>query len=151
MRFIGVAIARGSQLCAREDRRRPKMLDEIMKRSILAVILGCCCAGAYGRKPVPIQTAKVVSQEIGSYNAGAAVIPIGTMLAGVPITRVSDVVVVETAQYRLTWQEQMTRRGPVVLPVNGTVQFYQDGRFFIVLDAAHKKHKFAVLHMEAIQ
>jgi hypothetical protein len=76
--------------------------------------------------------------------------PIGTMMVGVPITRRSNIVVVETANQRLTWSEQVTRRGPVVFPVNETIQFCQDGNWFIVFDSNRKKHKFGLVHMEGL-
>ena len=119
-----------------------------------ALFLCAClllCAIPLAAKKVPIQTAKVISQEIGSYNGGAAVVPFGGMLVGVPITRTSDIVVWETASQRLTLSEAITRRGAIVLPVNGTVQFYQDGKWFIVLDSVRKKHKFSLVHMETMK
>jgi hypothetical protein len=106
---------------------------------------------AFAKNQLQFQTAKVVSQEIGSYNGGAAVMPVGGVLVGVPITRRSDIVVWETGSHRLTLSEQMTGRGAVVMPVNETIQFYQDGKWFIVFDAQKKKHKFSLLHMETIQ
>jgi hypothetical protein len=109
-----------------------------------------CCVPAFG-KEVPLETAKVISQNIDSYNAGTAAMPIGTMVVGVPITRRSNIVVVETAHHRLTWSEVVTGRGPVILPVNETIQFFQDGNWFIVLDSNRKKHKFSLIHMEALQ
>ncbi|MGB9408379.1 MAG: hypothetical protein WCA89_12635, partial [Terracidiphilus sp.] len=87
---------------------------------------------AFAKNQPEFQPAKVISQNIGSYNGGAAAMPIGTMVVAVPITRRSDIVVLETANHRLTLSEQMTGRGPVILPVNETIPFYQDGNWFIV-------------------
>ena len=100
-------------------------------------------------KPKPVmESAKVISQDIGAYRNGVAVMPVGTMLAGVPIVRRSDIVVVQTDKYRLTWSE--IGRKFIVLPVNGTVSFYRDKNSFIVLDSEGKKHKFALIHAEEI-
>ncbi len=74
--------------------------------------------------------------------------PLGRGLIGVPITRNSDIVVVETATQRLTWAE--AGRKFVILPVNGTIHFYRDGNWFIVLDSKKNKHKFGLVHLEAI-
>lgn len=37
----------------------------------------------------------------------------------------------------------------LILPVNGFVDFYRDGNWFIVLDSKHKKYKFALVGMTA--
>ena len=77
--------------------------------------------------------------------------PIGNMIVGIPITHRSSIVVVQTPHHRLTWSELMTGRGPVILSVSETVQFYYDGKWFIVLDDKGKKHRFSLVHMEAIE
>ncbi len=111
----------------------------------------CCCASAFAKTDPIFQSAKVISQSIGSYNAGAAAMPIGTMVVGVPIVRTSDIVVIETSTQRMTWSEFIKgRQGAVILPVNGVIQFYQDGKWFVVLDANKKKHKFSLVHLEAV-
>ena len=74
--------------------------------------------------------------------------PLGSGVVGVPITRRSNIVVLETAKARLTWSE--VGKNAIILPVNGTIEFYQDGDWFIVLDSKHKKHKFALVHFENI-
>lgn len=121
-----------------------------MKALLLSLCLVLCGAlPAYAKHHlVPLQTAKVISQNIGTYRNGAVAMPIGGMLAAIPIRRMSDVVVVETATTRMTWVE--AGRKFVVLPVNGTIRFYQDGKWFIVPDLSGKKHKFALVHLEAI-
>lgn len=124
-----------------------------MKKAILVLIAGMITLPACAkRQPVPLETGTVVSQEIGAYRVGAAVAPIGTMLVGVPIMRRSDIVVIETPTARMTWSEYLSsRRGrPVVLTVNGPVQFYQDKGWFIVLDTAGKPHKFSLVHEELL-
>src|SRR6185312_7952530 len=121
-----------------------------MKYAILAAALLSLSLPAFG-KTHEVHTAKVISQNIGSSDRGIAAMPIGTMLVGVPISRRSDVVIVETSKARMTWAERITGRGPIVLPVNGDIQFYQDGNWMVVLDAKHKKHKFAVVHFEQLK
>lgn len=81
-------------------------------------------------------------------------IPIGGMLAGVPLRETTNTVVVETGSQRLTWIEndRSARVGKhlLILPVNGTIQYYQDGAKFFVTDSAGKKHQFGLVHMESI-
>ncbi|MDR5726639.1 MAG: hypothetical protein RB191_04130 [Terriglobia bacterium] len=122
-----------------------------MKALLLSICLVWSCVPALAGKVVPLQSARVISQEIGSYNNGAAVVPYGNMLFAAPIRRQSNIVVVETARHRLTWSESPRDRHTLVLSVNDTIQFYYDGKWFIVLDSKHKKHKFALVHMETIE
>jgi len=109
---------------------------------------------AFAKKQPEFQTAKVISQDIESHQVDRGV------MTGTPLVRYSNTVVIEAAHQRMTWVEVSsyatgTRTQDVVnaipLPVNGTIQFYQDGNWFIVLDAARKKHKFSLVHLEAIQ
>ena len=88
---------------------------------------------------------KVISQERGSDRAGAAAAPIGTMVVAVPIYRNWNTVVIETEKYRYSWNEVGNKH--IILPVNGEIQFYRDGDYFIVLDTKNKKHKFALIGM----
>ena len=53
--------------------------------------------------------------------------------------------VVETANYTLQWSESGNKT--IILPINGIVEFYRDGNWFIVMDTKHKKHKFALVGM----
>jgi hypothetical protein len=122
-----------------------------MKALALCACLLCPSAVLLAKTQPEVQTAKVISQDVGSYNGGSAVVPVGGMLVGVPITRRSDMIVLETVSHRLTLSELITRHGAVILPVNGTVQFYQEGNWFIVLDSDKKKHKFSLVHMEALK
>ena len=64
----------------------------------------------------------------------------------VPIYRRSSRVVVETDSQILELVE--TAPNLVVLAVNGSVEFYRDGDWFVVLDAKKKKHKFALVGMK---
>lgn len=118
-------------------------------RILPAVALLLICVPAFGKKEPEFHAAKVISQNIGSYRNGVAVMPLGSMVAGVPINRRSNIVVLETDKYRLTLSE--VGRNFVVLPVNDTIQMYRDGRWFIVLDSEKKKHRFGLVHMEDIQ
>ena len=90
---------------------------------------------------------KVVSQDLSSSPAGTYAAPVGTATIAVPIYRTSNVVVIETDSYRYEWSE--VGRKKVVLPVNGLIEFYRDGDWFIVLDSKRKKHKFALVSMTA--
>jgi len=97
-------------------------------------------------KPHNWQTGKVISQEINSYNAGAAAVPIGGSVVAVPLRRTSNQIVLETNAYRLTLLEKPSKHY-LVLAENSSVQFYQDGQWFVFLDANMKEHKFSLLHM----
>ena len=124
-----------------------------MKKVLVVLIAGLAALPAWAKKnqPVPLQTGTVISQEIGAYKAGTAIAPIGTMLIGAPIMRVSDIVVVETPTVRMTWSEYLPqRKKPVVMTVNGPVQFYQDKGWFVVFDTAQKPHRFTLTHEELL-
>ena len=119
----------------------------------LALLLFLCCS-----LPVvtaiaethEMKTAKVISQNIGSYNGGSVVMPMGTGLVGVPITRRENIVVIETASRRATLSDLGNVKHPLILPVNDTVNFYVEGSAVVILDSSGKKHKFGVVHIEAI-
>jgi hypothetical protein len=91
------------------------------------------------------EKAKVLSQVMGSAQAGAYAAPMGTGVIAVPVYRRTNNVTVETATHRLEWSE--SGRSTIVLPVNGTIEFYRDSDWFIVLDSKKKKHKFALVGM----
>jgi len=96
-------------------------IEVTMKTRALAVLL---IASAFAiAEQIPLETAKVSSQDLRH-----------------------NIVVVETARYRLTWAE--VGKEQVIFPVNRTIRFYQDGNWFIVLDSKHKKHKFALVHFD---
>src|ERR1700733_6409375 len=99
-------------------------------------------------KPHQWETATVISQNLGSSPAGIYSGPVGTGQVAAPINLRSNTVVVETGEYRYTWQE--FTRSPnwhhfIVLTVNDKVEFYRDDRWFVVLDAQKKEHKFALI------
>ncbi|MHB1744269.1 MAG: hypothetical protein ACYCRE_05795 [Acidobacteriaceae bacterium] len=118
-----------------------------MKSTILALCLLCLSLPSSAHKLIAYQSAKVISQDLDTNNAGQAMVPLGNMLFDVPITRWSNVVVVQAGDMRLTWLE--VGRISLVLPVNHTIQFYRDGKWYIVLDVNRKKHKFTLVHAEA--
>jgi hypothetical protein len=94
------------------------------------------------------ETATVISQNLGTHEAGAYVGPLGAGQVAAPINLRSNVVVVKTGNYRYTWQE--FTRSPnwhhfVVLTVNDQVKFYRDGGWFVVLDGQGGKHKFTLI------
>jgi hypothetical protein len=99
-------------------------------------------------KPHQWETATVVSQNLGSNPAGTYSGPLGSGQATVPINLRSNIVVVETEEYRYTWQE--FTRSPnwhhfIVLTVNDKVELYRDGQWFVVLDSQKKKHNFSLI------
>lgn len=107
---------------------------------VTAVLMAANCFGA--DKNINWESAKVISQDLNSEQAGTYAAPMGNGRVAVPLYRRSNIVVVETEQYRLQWAE--IGRNAIILPVNDTIQFYRDGNWFIVLDAKHKKHKFTL-------
>lgn len=124
--------------------------------SCLLVFSGVAIANhpAFAKKQPEFQDAKVISQDIESHQVDRGA------MTGTPLVRFSDTVVLETAHERMTWVEVSsyatgTRTQDVVnaipLPVHGTIQFFQDGNWFIVLDSSKKKHKFSLVHLETIQ
>ncbi len=112
------------------------------------VLLLLCCLPAVAKTAPLFETAKVISQDLSTQERGYAAMPMGTGIMGVPIMRRSNIVVVETATQRITWVE--AGRNTIILPVHGTIEFYRDGNWFVVLDAKNKKHKFGLLHLETI-
>jgi len=103
---------------------------------------------ASAEKPKQWETDTVISQNLGSSSAGTYNGPLGAGQATVPIRLRSNVVVVDTGEYRYTLQE--STRSPnwhhfVVLTVNDEVKFYRDGQSFVVLDNQGKKHKFTLV------
>jgi hypothetical protein len=102
---------------------------------------------AFAEKQHNWEQGTVLSQDLSSYNAGAVAMPIGTMIAAVPIARRSNTVVIDARAAKYTWSE--IGKNTIILPVNGVISFYRDGNAFIVLDTNHKKHKFALVGMVA--
>jgi hypothetical protein len=103
---------------------------------------------AMAGKPHQWETATVISQSLGSTTTGVYSGPIGTGQIAAPINLRSNLVVVETGEYRYTWQE--FTRSPnwhhfIVLTVNDEVKFYREGRWFVVLDSRKKEHKFDLI------
>ena len=120
-----------------------------MKPAVLAIGLLYIALPASAKEQPECHSAKVLSQEIGTYENGLAVVPMGTMVAGVPLRHRSNVVTVQTTNHRLTLSEQGNKT--VVLSVNEEVQVCRDGNWFVVLDSTKKKHKFSLVHLEAIE
>lgn len=94
------------------------------------------------------ETAIVISQSLGSTTAGVYGGPLGAGQIAAPINLTSNLVVVETGEYRYTWQE--FTRSPnwhhfIVLTVNDELKFYREGRWFVVVDSQKREHKFALI------
>lgn len=117
-------------------------------RDLLLLACLVLCVPALAKSTPELRTAKVISQNIGIDNNGAAAMPVGTMLVAVPLRRRTNVVVIETTKADVTLSELGNGKHVIVLPVNGTVQFYRDGEKVIILDSKGKKHKFAIVHIE---
>jgi hypothetical protein len=94
------------------------------------------------------ETAKVISQELDAVSGSAVAMPRGTMHAAFPAMRRSNIVVVETADNRMTWSE--LGKKAIVLAAGSSIQFYREDDRFVVLDASGKKHKFALVGMSTI-
>lgn len=121
----------------------------VLKPFLLGICLLCFCVQpALAKDHLVFHPVKVLSQTIGTSNNGIAVIPMGSMLTGVPIRRQSNVVVIETSKARLTLSEK--GRHFLILPVNKTVQCSHRGKWVIMLDSDKKEHKFAVVHIEML-
>jgi hypothetical protein len=101
---------------------------------------------SFAKTEPAMESAKVLSQDLSSHEGGYAVLPMGSGIVGAPISRMSNIVVIETPTQRITWAED--GRKFIILPVHGTINFYRDGKWFIVMDANKKKHKFGILHLE---
>ena len=95
-----------------------------------------CCLPAFAKSDRTLQHGKVMSQDLSSQDGGVMAIPMGTGVMTVPITRRSNIVVIDTATQRLTWLEHGNKA--IVLPVNGTIEFYQEGGWYVVLDSRQK-------------
>lgn len=119
-----------------------------MKRLLLFALVVCLPVVGLAKKQHELQTAKVISQDIETQDRGAVVMPLYGGLVGVPISQRTNVVVLETSHHRLSMAE--VGRRTIVLPVNGMVQFYQDGNWLIMVDSRGKKHKFTMLHEEIL-
>ena len=125
-----------------------KSPTKIIRYFILSLLMLATSIVVMAEKPHQWETATVISQNLGSSPAGTYRGPLGSGQATVPINIKSNIVVVETGDYRYTWQE--FTRSPnwhhfVVLTVNDKVKFYRDGQWFVVLDSQGKKHNFTLI------
>ena len=117
-------------------------------------------AAAHAEKKPQWEVAEVISQDLGSQTAGAYAAPIGNGAIAVPIREATNVIVIETSQYRYSLCEPnlggpiIFRRSwsssPLVLPVHETVQFYRDGSWFVFVDSNGKKHRFNVVAAKSL-
>lgn len=109
----------------------------------MTILLAASAVANAAKQPIIWQTGTIISQDLNSSPAGVYAAPIGTARVAVPIYRTSNIVVVDTPKVIFRWSE--VGRRPIVLTVNGRVDFYQDGDWFIVLDTKHRKHKFSII------
>lgn len=116
---------------------------------LLCLIMSFASAAFAAKNPPQMEVATVVSQDLSANQSGYAVMPVGRGLYGAPLMRQSNEVIVETGTQRITWVESSNRH-PIILPVNGRIHFYRDNQWFVVMDSKNKKHKFGLVHLEAI-
>jgi hypothetical protein len=100
---------------------------------------------AFAAKKRNWETARVISQELDAVSGSEVSMPRGTMHAILPIARHSNIVVVETADSRMTWSE--LGKHPIVFKIDSLIQFYRDGDRFLVLDSSNRQHKFVLVGM----
>lgn len=112
-----------------------------MKYALLMLLI----LPALGADKPAMESARVLSQEFVTAERGVYVAPLGNGVAGVPITRETNYVVVRVGDQIMEWAE--TGRSQIVLPVNGVIEFYREKDWFIVLDPKRKKHKFALMRL----
>ena len=95
------------------------------------------------------KTGKIISQNVSSDNGGTAVVPVGGIIATVPIHRVTNTIILEASGYRYTLVEKQNRHY-LILAENSDTQFYQDAKWFVFLDVDKKEHKFSLIHLEKL-
>ena len=124
-----------------------RVIRETMKTLVLVVVL--LAAFPVLAKTHELKTCKIISQNMSSDSNGTAVVPIGGIIAAVPIRRVSNTIVIEASGYRMTLVEKQNKHY-LVLAENSEAQFYQDGKWFVFVDIEKKEHKFSLVHMEKL-
>jgi hypothetical protein len=122
-------------------------------KSFRSVVVALALAGCalQAKEPIAWRHAKVISQDMESSPGGVIAVPIGNMAIAAPITRRSNVIELETNKAHIRLIEQKMNRGPIILPVNATIDFYleeKSGRF-IILDFKKHKHIFGVIGIVA--
>ena len=116
--------------------------------AVIAVVVLLASTLAFAEKERAWEMAKVVSQDLRTHTGAAYGGPFGPGPMIVPVAYTTNIAVVETKDYRYTWSEHSKKK--VVLPVHGTIRFYRDGDYFVVLDTNGKKHKFGLLKAVAL-
>lgn len=90
-----------------------------------------------------LERGMVISQQLNTSREGVYAAPIGTAAIAIPLYAHSNIVVVDVGNLEYTWSEY--GRKTLILVVNAQVEFYRDGRWFIVSDSIGNKHKFALI------
>ena len=116
--------------------------------AVLSLLLLIVSTLALAEKERAWETARVISQDLRTHTGAAYGGPFGPGPMVVPVAYTTNIVVVETKDYRYTWSEHSKKK--VVVPVRGMIRFYRDGDYFVVLDTNGKKHKFALLKAVAL-
>lgn len=117
----------------------------MMKRIIVFVALSVFAASALA-KNLEWKDARVVNIISTSQNSGAAVVPVGTMLVGVPVTTNTTLYQIETPEmiYILSYTFNPMvnwRNRPPNLTVNGKTKIAIDGRNAHIIDDEGKDVK----------
>ncbi len=115
---------------------------------VLSLLLLIVSTLALAEKERAWENAKVISQDLRTHTGAAYGGPFGPGPMVVPVAYTTNIVVVETTDYRYTWSEHSKKK--VVVPVRGMIRFYRAGDYFVVLDTNGKKHKFALLKTVAL-
>lgn len=114
------------------------IIRALLALAILAAVPGFAAAPQW-------QHGTVLGQETQSVYSGSYEAWVHGVYVNVPTYRNINTLTVETECYRYVWQEAPMFHGNVILPINGTVNFYQDGSSFIIIDIKNRKHKFSIL------
>lgn len=109
----------------------------------LALILVIFCATAVTAKPREWKDANVAAIESNTSNGGVAVIPIGGILAGVPITRTTIFYRIETEDmvYILAYVD---KKRPLDITLHGKTKIAIDGHDAHILDDGGKDVKLPI-------
>ena len=147
--FFGTILAHAWSMLRDMRLREMRVTSCMLFPSVFATAL------LFGGEKPRWEEAVVISQNLGSQPAGTYAAPLGGGAVAVPIYSNSNIVVIETGQPRYVLTEPnlggpiIFRRSysssPLILPVNGKVQFYRDGDWFIFMDRKHKKHRFSLV------
>lgn len=112
------------------------------KATILTVLAIAICLGAKP-KDVTWETGTVLAQNMTVHErTGTWMSPTSNQIQNYPMYLKRNSVAIRVGNRVYEWVE---KNGTMVLPVNGTIQFYREKGMFIVLDSQNKPHKFVAV------